>query len=172
MAVPLVYSSYRRAQHELFNMKNLLIVHHSQTGNTRQLAAAARRGIGEVPDLNLDVRYQVAAAAGPEDLRWAHGLLLATPENFGYMSGALKDFFDRTFYAVEGELNPLPYALMISASNDGTGAVRAVERIVGGYPLVAIQPAFIAQGPVTAVHLARAAELGATLAAGLDAGIY
>ena len=153
-------------------MKNLLIVHHSQTGNTEQLALAARRGASELTELNVDIRYLVAAAAGPADLRWAHGLLLATPENFGYMAGALKDFFDRTFYAVEGQLNPLPYALMISASNDGTGAASAVARIVGGYPLVAVQPTLIARGPVTAQHRQQAAELGATLAAGLDAGIY
>lgn len=153
-------------------MKKLLIVHHSQTGNTEQLAQAAWQGARELVDVNLQIRYLVAAAAGPMDLRWADAVLLATPENFGYMAGALKDFFDRTFYAVEGELNPLPYALMISASNDGTGAVRAVERIVGGYPLVAVQPALIAQGPVTQEHRAQAAELGATLAAGLDAGIY
>lgn len=153
-------------------MKNLLIVHHTQTGNTEQLAQAARRGASELTELDLQIRYLVAAAAGPDDLRWAQGLLLATPENFGYMAGAMKDFFDRTFYAVEGELNPLPYALMISASNDGTGAVRAVERIVGGYPMVAVQPPLIAQGPVTPEHRQQAAVLGATLAAGLDAGIY
>lgn len=153
-------------------MKNLLMVHHSQTGNTEQLAQAARRAASELVDLDLQIRYLVAAAAGPDDLRWADGLLLATPENFGYMAGAMKDFFDRTFYAVEGELNPLPYALMISASNDGTGAVRAVERIVGGYPLVAVQAPLIAQGPVTSEHRQQAAVLGATLAAGLDAGIY
>ncbi len=153
-------------------MKNLLMVHHSQTGNTEQLAKAARQGAAELAELDLQIRYLVAAAAGPDDLRWAHGLLLATPENFGYMAGAMKDFFDRTFYAVEGELNPLPYALMISASNDGTGAVQAVERIVGGYPLVAVQPPLIARGPVTSEHRQQAAVLGATLAAGLDAGIY
>lgn len=153
-------------------MKNLLIVHHSQTGNTEQLAQAARLGAYDLADLNVSVRYLRAAAAGPADLRWAHGLLLATPENFGYMAGALKDFFDRTFYAVEGQLNPLPYALMISASNDGTGAERAVERIVTGYPLVPVQPTLIARGPITSDHLTQATELGATLAAGLDAGIY
>lgn len=153
-------------------MKNLLIVHHSQTGNTEQLAQAAWQGASELAELDVKVRYRVAAAAGAADLRWAHGLVLATPENFGYMAGALKDFFDRTFYEVEGQLNPLPYALMISASNDGTGAVRAIERIVGGYPMIAVQPALIARGPVTSEHRQQASVLGATLAAGLDAGIY
>lgn len=153
-------------------MKNLLIVHHSQTGNTEQLAKAARNGARQLPDIQVNVRYLVAAAAGSRDLRWADGLLLATPENFGYMAGAVKDFLDRTFYEVEGQLAPLPYALMVSASNDGTGAERAIERIVGGYPFIAVQPTLIALGSVTQAHLEQASELGATLAAGLDAGIY
>lgn len=153
-------------------MKHLLIVHHSQTGNTEQLAKAARDGANQLPDVAVEVRYLVAAAAGSNDLRWANGLLLATPENFGYMAGAMKDFLDRTFYEVEGQLKPLPYALMISASNDGTGAERAIERIVGGYPFIAVQPTLIAKGPVSSAHLAQASDLGATLAAGLDAGIY
>ena len=112
-------------------MKHLLIVHHSQTGNTERLAQAAREAAQDLPDLNLEIRYLLAAAAGSQDLRWADGLLLATPENFGYMSGALKDFFDRTFYEVEGRLNPLPTAIFVSAGNDGSNAVRAIRRIIG-----------------------------------------
>ena len=152
--------------------RHLLIVHHTQTGNTRRLATAARRGAHH-PDIEgVSVRFLTAGAAGSADLLWAHALLLATPENFGYMSGAMKDFLDRTFYAVEGKLAPLPYALMVSAGNDGSGAVRAITRIVGGYPFIEVQPPLVAQGPVTPAHEARAQELGMTLAAGLDAGIY
>ena len=113
-----------------------------------------------------------APDAGPEDLRWAHGLLFGTPENFGTMSGLLKDFFDRTFYAVEGELAPLPYALFISAGNDGRGAVREIERIARGYPFTPVAEPLIVRGPPTADALGAARELGMTLAAGLSAGIF
>ena len=89
---------------------------------------------GEVTE--VDLRVLQAFAAGPEDLLWADTLLLGTPENFGYLSGAIKDFLDRTFYEVEGKLSPLPYAMYVSAGNDGTGAVRAMA---------------IANGPFTAI---------------------
>ena len=152
--------------------KHLLVVYHTKTGNTGQLADAALAGARH-PDLaDVTVHCKRAVDAGPADLLWAHGVLLGTPENFGYMSGALKDFFDRTFYEVEGKLQPLPYALFISAGNDGSGAVRAVKRIVGGYPLVEVQEPLIAKGTLTAEHLAAAETLGMTLAAGLSAGIY
>lgn len=148
------------------------MVYHTKTGNTGQLADAACAGAQDPQITDVSLRFLTAAQAGPDDLRWANGLLLGTPENFGYMSGALKDFFDRTFYEVEGQLQPLPYALFISAGNDGSGAVRAIQRIVGGYPLVEVQQPLIAQGPITAEHLQQARELGMTLAAGLSAGIY
>lgn len=152
--------------------KHLLLIHHTQTGNTGQLAAAAATG-AQHPDIDeVELRERTARQADADDLRWANGLLLGTPENFGYMSGALKDFFDRTFYAVEGELQPLPYALFISAGNDGTGAVRSIQRIVGGYPFIEVQPPLIVRGSVTAGDRERAHDLGMTLAAGLSAGIY
>ena len=113
-----------------------------------------------------------AQEAGPEDLLWADGLILGTPENFGYMSGALKDFSDRTFYEVEGKLNPLPYAAIIGAGNDGTGAIRAIERIVGGYPFVKVAEPIISRGQPDASTLAQCAELGLTLAAGLEMGVF
>lgn len=152
--------------------RHLLLVYHTQTGNTGALAAAAEDGARH-PDIEaVTLRCQRASDTDANDLRWAHGLLLGTPENFGYMSGAMKDFFDRTFYEVENELAPLPYALFISAGNDGTGAVRAVQRIVGGYPFVEVQKPLIARGEITAEHRQAARELGMTLAAGLAAGIY
>ncbi len=152
--------------------KHLLVVFHTKTGNTGKLAEAVIRG-AQHPDLtNVELRVLNAQDAGPADLLWAHGLLLGTPENFGYMSGALKDFLDRTYYEVEGQLQPLPFALFVSAGNDGTGAVRAIDRIVGGYPFVKVQEPIIAKGEVTAAHLRQCEELGTLLAAGLEAGIY
>ena len=156
-------------------MKNLLIVYHSKTGNTQSLARAVHRGATspEVKEVGaVTVRLLKAADAGPDDLLWAHGLLLGTPENFGYMSGALKDFLDRTFYEVEGKLSPLPYAMFISAGNDGTGAVRAVERIANGYPFVRVQEAVICRGEIDAAAIKQCETLGSTLAAGVAMGIF
>ena len=153
-------------------MKHLLIVYHTQTGNTGQLAEAVRRGAGNELIEAVEVRFLMARDAGPDDLLWADGLLLGTPENFGYMSGGLKDFLDRTFYPVEGRIQSLPYAVFISAGNDGSGALRAIRRIAKGYPFSEVQEPLIARGPVLEEHLAAAEELGMSLAAGLDAGIY
>ncbi|MDA1076703.1 MAG: NAD(P)H-dependent oxidoreductase [Proteobacteria bacterium] len=120
----------------------------------------------------VEVRTVRAASAGPEDLLWADGLILGTPENFGYMSGAMKDFLDRTFYPVEGKIAPLPYALFISAGNDGSGALRALKRIANGYPFQLVQEPVIAVGEVSEDHLHACHDLGLAMAAGLEAGIY
>jgi multimeric flavodoxin WrbA len=153
-------------------MKHLLIVYHTQTGNTGKLAEAVMAGASDELLTEVEVRYLSAAQAGPDDLLWADGLLLGTPENFGYMSGAMKDFLDRTFYPVEGRILPLPYAIFISAGNDGSGALRAIRRIAGGYPFNEVQEPLIVQGDVGEAHLNKARELGMSLAAGLEAGIY
>jgi len=153
-------------------MKHLLIVYHTQTDNTGKLARAAREGARSDLVGAVEVRFLKAARAAAEDLLWADGLLLATPENFGYMSGAMKDFLDRTFYQVEGKILPLPYTVLISAGNDGSGALRSIRRIAGGYPFTEVQEPLVAQGEITQSHLDRAEELGATLAAGLEAGVF
>ena len=153
-------------------MRHLLIVYHSATGRTADLAQAALRGARDPAVEGVETRIVAARDAGPNDLLWAHGLLLGTPENFGYMSGALKDFFDRTFYPVEGRLQPLPYAAFISAGNDGSGALRAIRRIVGGYPFVEVQEPIVVVGDVDDAARERCRELGPALAAGLEAGVY
>jgi multimeric flavodoxin WrbA len=152
--------------------RNLLIVYHSQSGHTEAMARAVRDGASDPQVEHVELRMRRAADAGPDDLLWAHGLLIGTPENFGYMSGAMKDFFDRTFYPVEGRIQSLPYAMFVSAGNDGTGAIRAIRRIANGYPLQEVQEPIIARGDVTPDVLERCRELGLTLAAGLEAGIY
>lgn len=153
-------------------MKHLLIVYHSQTGNTARMAQALLRGASQPEIEGVEIRCLRAFEAGVEDLLWAHGLLLGTPENFGYMSGALKDFLDRIYYPVEGQIDNLPYAIFISAGNDGSGAVAAIQRIARGYPFKEVHEPLIARGELTAQDLARCEELGATLAAGLELGIF
>ena len=153
-------------------MKHLLIVYHTKTGNTGRLADAAYEGATDPQVEGVAVRRLTAAEAGPDDLLWAHALLLGTPENFGYMSGALKDFFDRTFYETEGHLQPLPFALFVSAGNDGSGAVREIRRIGNGYRFREVQEPVVVRGTPDDAALAQCRELGLTLAAGLEAGIY
>ena len=118
----------------------------------------------------VETRMLKANDAGPEDLLWADAMAIGTPENFGYMSGMIKDFLERTFYEVEGKLNPLPYALFICAGDDGSGAVRSIERIANGYPFKKVQEPIICRGDVEASQ-AKCKDLGLMLAAGIEMGI-
>lgn len=152
-------------------MKHLLLIWHSQSGRTRQLADAAAGGAHALAD-EVELRLLRAGDAGLDDLLWADGLLLATPENFGYMCGALKDFMDRTYYPAQGKTVGLPYALIVSCDNDGSGAVRAVERIATGYGWKPVAAPLISRGETTPDMLKRAGELGQTLAAGLAMGLF
>jgi multimeric flavodoxin WrbA len=150
--------------------RRLLVVFHSQSGGLERMAEAVVRGAAR--EEGVEVRAVRALEAGIDELLWAEALLLGTPENFGYMSGALKDFFDRTFYPAQGKVHGLPYAVFIKAGNDGSGALTAIERIARGYPLKPVAEPVIARGEITAEDLARCEELGQTLAAGLALGIF
>lgn len=152
-------------------MKRLLIVYHSQTGNTARMAEAVLAGARGMADETETVMKR-AFDAGIEDLLACHGIIVGTPENFGYMSGAVKDFFDRTYYPAEGKTVALPYAVFVSAGNDGRGAVREIGRIATGYQWKAVAEPVISRKQVTAADLARCEELGATLAAGIGFGLY
>lgn len=150
--------------------RKLLIVFHTQSGNTGRLAEAALAGAHRVKAVETVMKR--ALEAGTDDLLDCDGLLLGTPENFGYMSGALKDFFDRTYYPCEGKLTGLPYAVFVSAGNDGRGAVREVGRIANGYGWKAVADALIVRGEITAQALTDAADLGEAMAAGIEIGIF
>lgn len=152
-------------------MKHLLIIWHSQSGHTQQLAEAVTQGAAEFGD-EVELRVRRAFDATLDDLLWAHGLLLGTPENFGYMSGAMKDFMDRTYYPAEGKTVGLPYAVFIGCENDGSGAVRAIERIATGYGWNRVAEPLISRGAPAPDTLARARELGQTLAAGLSMSLF
>lgn len=153
------------------DLKHLLIVYHSHTGNTEAMANAAVEGAREFAD-EVECRLLNAFDAGLEDLLWADGLLLGTPENFGYMSGGLKDFLDRTYYPAEGKVNGLPYAIFISAGNDGSGALFNIQRIAKGYSFKEVAEAVIAKGDLLPEHLQQCRELGQMLAAGISMGIF
>jgi len=151
-------------------LKHLLIVFHSKNGCTESLAQQVYRGATDPSVEAVETRMLKANDAGPEDLLWADAVAIGTPENFGYMSGMIKDFLERTFYEVEGKLSPLPYALFICAGDDGSGAVRSIERIANGYPFKKVQEPIICKGDVKASE-AKCKDLGLMLAAGIEMGI-
>jgi len=163
-------------------MKSLLIVYASMTGGTRQMAQAAAAGARSAG--NVNIRIAQAADATCADVLAADGYLFATPENLASMSGQMKDFFDRTYYAALERLNGRPYALMICAGSDGRTAATQLERIATGWRLKAIAPALIvcthAQTPeqilspkhIPAAQLQQCRDLGATLGEGLSLGIF
>jgi flavodoxin len=112
-------------------MKTMLIVYHSMTGGTKQMADAAAAGARR--EQALTVSLLRAADAGPADVLAADGYLFATPENLAAMSGLMKDFFDRTYYAALDRLNGRPYATLVCAGSDGRQAAGQIERIATGW---------------------------------------
>jgi multimeric flavodoxin WrbA len=151
-------------------MAKILIVYHSQTGNTEKMANAVAEGAHGIE--GMDVILKKAADATLDDLLTADGFALGTPENFGYMSGMVKDFFDRTFYGAQGKVFRKPFVVFISAGNDGTGALRAIERIALGYKFKTVFQPVIAKGAIAEEIINQCIELGATIAGGCQMGIY
>ena len=161
----------------MLSTRRMLIVYHTQFGATFQMASAAFEGARSVDD--IDTVLKRAGDAGVADLEDASALIVATSENFGGMAGMIKDFLERTFYPCEGKLEGRPYALLVCAGTDGTGAVRDVERVATGWRLRKVHPELIFRSGITAQRvtvpddvLARCREIGATLAAAVAAGIY
>lgn len=148
----------------------IAIIYHSQTGHALALAQAAAAGVAA--NSELQAALCPALDSGLNALVDCRAVIFATPENFGTMSGGLKDFFDRTYYPAEPLQLNKPYALLVSAGNDGRGAVRDVERICRGYPLRKVAEAVIVRGDITDQQLQRAEELGGALASGVELGIF
>jgi len=152
--------------------KHLLIVYHSQSGTTSAMADAIIKG-AKNPDINgVEVQVRDALEASADDVLWADGLLLGTPENFGYMSGAIKYFLDRIYYPCEDKIDGMPYALFVCAGNDGTGAIKSITRILKGLAIKQIQEPVLIVGDVDDSQLIECEELGMIMAAGLESGIF
>jgi len=149
----------------------VLVIFHSQGGNTLKMAQAVARGAQEA---GARVWLKPAKEAKLDDLLRCDGLAIGTPEYFGYMAGMVKDFFDRVYEKALAERTVFrkPYVLFISAGNDGTGARLSVERICTGLKLKKVQAPLISRGPVTEETLALCEELGAALALGLKERIF
>ena len=163
-------------------MKKLLIVYQSLTGGTAQMAHAAATGARA--SAAVAVQLLTAPQTAPEHLLAADGYLFACPENLASMAGLMKDFFDRCYYPVLERLNGRPYAVLICAGSDGSNAARQIERIATGWRLEQIAPTIIIcthsqtaeqilrAKQIGAADLARCHELGATMASGLELGIF
>src|SRR3984957_10740859 len=113
-------------------VRNLLVVFHSRPGSTPTLCDAAVSAASAAAGDEVTLRVLGAFTAEPDDVLWAHGLLLVTPANFGYMSGAMKDFFERVYHPCLERTGGLPYALVVKGDTDVDGAVASVERIATG----------------------------------------
>ena len=153
-------------------MARLLILAHAPSPNLQRLLDAAMEGAEDSAIEDVETTVVAPLEAGPDDVRAADAVLFLTPENLGYMSGALKDFFDRSFYELLDRTDGLPYAALIRAGQDGTGTKRAIESICGGLKWKAVQAPVICRGEWQDGFLDDARELGATMAAGLDTGIF
>jgi hypothetical protein len=152
--------------------RRLLVVAHVPSPNTARLRDAVLRG-ARAPEIgNVEVVDKRPLEAGPEDVLAAQAILLGTTENLGYMSGALKDFFDRIYYPCLERTQGLPYALYIRAGHDGTGTRRAVESIATGLRWRAVREPLICRGAFREEFVGQCEELGMFMAAGLEAGIF
>jgi multimeric flavodoxin WrbA len=161
-------------------MPTLLIVYHSRTGGSRQMAEAAADGArAEIETILLR-----AEDASADDLLAADGYLFAAPENLAAIAGAMKEFFDRAYYAVLGRIEGRPYAQMVCAGSDGENAVRQTARIATGWRLKEAQPPIIictnaqtkeeilAPKTIAETDLRRCRELGAAMGAGIAMGVF
>lgn len=153
------------------NGKKLLIVAHAPSPNTQRLRDAIAEGAGH-PDIEeVEVRVLAPLDAGPEDVLWCDAVILGTTENLGYMSGALKDFFDRSYYPCLEKTQGLPFTFYIRAGHDGTGTHRAIDSITTGLRWRQVQEPLLCRGEFRDEFEEQCRELGMTMAASLDAGL-
>lgn len=161
-------------------MRELLIVYHSRTGGSQQMAQAAYAAARD----EIKTRLLRAEQAGPQDLLSADGYLFCAPENLAATSGVMKDFFDRSYYPALGRIEGRPYAQMVCAGSDGENAVRQIARIAQGWRLKPVQDpiiicthaqtpeAILAKKTISEADLQSCHDLGLSLAAGLSMGVF
>ncbi|TXS91203.1 flavodoxin [Parahaliea aestuarii] len=154
-------------------MKTLLIVYHSQSGASAELARALWQGAGaEAAEAEVTLTLRRACDSGSADLLQADALVLIGAENSGALAGGLKDYLDRVFYPMIAAGRVMPCALVFSAGNDGRNARRQAQRILSGIPFSEATEALICRGEVTERHRQQCRELGQALVAGLAMGIF
>lgn len=174
--------TYAGRPSKALRLKNLLVVYHSITGGSKAMAHAVAEGAATEPGTRTLLLH--ASEANAEHVLQAHGYVFITPETLGNMAGLMKDFFDRTYYAVLDQLNGRPYTALVCAGSDGHGAVKQVQRIATGWRLSEMAEPIIvcthAQTPekimglktINPADLQRCRELGAAFASGLAMGLF
>ncbi|HMT92176.1 flavodoxin family protein [uncultured Thiothrix sp.] len=150
-------------------MKPLLVIANIPSPNTLQLRTAVAVGAASA---EIEPIVLTPFEAQPEHILQAGALILGTTENFGYMSGAVKDFFERIYYPCLESTQGLPIALYVKAGNDGTGALTSMERIILGLRWRQVQAPLIMKGEVKTEFFEACTELGAGMAEGLKLGIF
>ena len=153
-------------------MARLLIVCHCPSQNTLTLRDAAVRAIEELDIVGLEIRVKLPNEADADDVTWCDGILIGTTENFGYMAGLIKDFFERIYYPCLETKQGLPAALYIRAGEDGRGTRESIGRITTGLRWKYISDPIILRGSYRPEFKDQVADLAMTMAAGLDAGIF
>lgn len=155
-----------------FDTAQILIVYHSQSGNTKKLAGSVAQGVTETE--NTHALFKHASNATAHDIKACDAIVICSPEYFGYMAGIIKDFFDRTYEELKDDRSVYkkPYSIVISAGNDGNGALTQIERICMGYRFKKVQHPIICKGQVTEEILSACFDLGRTIAEGVNAGVF
>lgn len=153
-------------------MITILVIYHSQNGNTKRMAESVAKGAASVE--NVSVNLKAASDTILEDLRSCDGIVIGSPEYFGYMAGMVKDFFDRTYEVFTKNKKEFhrPYSIFVCAGNDGRNTLAQIERICLAYPFRKVFEPIISRGEITGSILEKCFEMGQTIAAGCDLGIY
>jgi multimeric flavodoxin WrbA len=151
--------------------KTLLFVFHAPSVNTKKMLEAVIKGANNSDIENVEVQFLPPLEVQPEDILSAQAIILGTTENLGYMSGLMKDMFDRCYYPCLEKTQGMPFAFFIRAGNDGTGTRRAIETITTGLRWRLVQDPLICRGDFQEEFITQCEELGLSMAASLDAGI-
>jgi multimeric flavodoxin WrbA len=153
-------------------MAKLLFLSHTPSENTLALRDACIEGIKHPDIQNIELKFSGFLDATVDDVLWCNGIILGTTENFGYMAGLTKDFFERIYYPCLEKTRALPCALYIRAGLDGQGTKTAVEKILTGLRWKQVQETLILKGDYQEKFKHEVKELGMNFSAGLEAGIF
>ncbi len=153
-------------------MANLLLVANCPSENTRKMWQAVYTGACHGDIEGVETRRCEPLEAGAEDVLWADGIILGTTENFGYMSGLIKDFLERIYYPCLEKTEGLPVAVYVKGGLDGQGAKTGVERILTGLKWKLVQPTLVFKGEYRDEFLDECEQLGTLMAAGLESRIF
>ena len=146
-------------------MPRLLVVHHTPSPALQAVLEAVREGVALVDEVELTVRP--ALSAGAADVLAAEGILLGTPANIGYMSGALKHFFDTVYYPCLDATGGLPYGVYVHGNDDTAGALASIQRITGALRWKQVAAPLNLIGAPGPAELEACRELAATVAVNL-----